>query len=79
MLGELKTMLFISSRGRLSWFVTLSFLVQACVCVLREEVEGSGCPVLANLVPSVGAMAYSSFIFINLDEGAIYCCAYLFH
>lgn len=41
--------------------------------------EGSGYSVLANLVLSVGAMAYSSFIFINLDEGAIYCCAYLFH
>lgn len=34
---------------------------------------------LANLVLLVGAMAYSIFIFINLDEGAIYCCAYLFH
>lgn len=29
--------------------------------------------------PLVGAMAYSVFLFINLDEGAIYCCAYLFH
>lgn len=30
-------------------------------------------------VLSVGAMPYSSFIFINLVEGAIYCCAYVFH
>lgn len=46
--------------------------------MLREE-EGIVIYTLANLVLLVGAMAYSIFIFINLDEGAIYCCAYLFH
>lgn len=45
----------------------------------EEEEEGRVISMLANFVLWVGAMAYSIFLFINLVEGVIYCCAYSFH
>lgn len=58
-----------------SWFTGM------CVCWGKrkeEEEEGMVISMLVNFVRLVGAMAYSVFLF-NLDEGASYCCAYLFH
>lgn len=58
-------------------FVTLLLPgFQACV---YAEGGGNGYLNASKLCPLVGALAYSVFLFINLHEGAIYCCAYLFH